>query len=399
MLLLSPPVHPYLREVRFSEAEVAAFPRLDRCPACGSTTRATPLVQLGDASWRARVDLLQCADCEHLYYANPPPAEYFTRYYKQVWNAAQGESLRKPAALKPKVSRKLVSLANEMGKTDRAMAVLEIGCGLGGMLIGLAEAGYANLYGTEASDYRAAVSAKRFPGRVFAGGYQSVPDGLDFDLIFSNHVVEHIYAPREALRWMTARLRPGGVIVIIVPESSGEPVLNQALFLPHLHSFSHRSLAAMGKSCGLDCVYWKGANAPYETAAVFFRPSERPALARDRFDTPDTIRAPARPQAERFRALLQPAGAAGSIHFVLPLDESEKVRMAGEAAPRRIGFLARLAGRLALPLARAVSRAGWRKLGTKTIGRIRYVSGRFVGRSDGPPLIGGRDRSAVFHMK
>jgi SAM-dependent methyltransferase len=398
-LLLSPPQHPYLREIKFVEADLAAFDRHPCCPACRSTSAAVALVEFGQASWTHRVQLVQCPDCDHVYYLNPPSAEYFARFYREEWNRGR-ETLEAPVKPSRKVKHTMAALLGDLGQRDPATPVLEIGCGLGAMLAGLEAAGYRDLYGTEASTYRAAASAARFPGRVFAGGYDGVPDGLTFGVIYSNHVFEHIYDPSDALGWAVGRLRPGGIVAITVPSAWGEPVINQLLFLPHLHSFCHRSLVAMGRSHGLDCIFWSGANQPYEVTAVFFRLGETPAFAPARFvRAADAPEAAPRRQTERIAGPLHRASRRRTVHFALHADEADSVRMASEGGVRQVGAPARLVARLAGPIAKALAALGLRKLGNKRLGRIRFVSGRFDGADDAVPLIGSDDGKLVFHIK
>lgn len=397
-LLLSAPQHPYFREIKFAEADLASFDRHAACPACGSAAPPATLVELGQESWKRRVALVQCRDCDHVYYLNPPSAEFFARFYREEWNRER-ETL---AAVKPsrKVKSTMAELLRDLRHGNRETPVLEIGCGLGAMLAGLQEAGYRELYGTEASDYRAAATAARFPGRIFAGGYEGAPKDLSFGVIVSNHVFEHIYDPAAAVAWAVGRLEPGGVIALTVPSAWGEPVINQLLFLPHLHSFCHRSLIAMGRRHGLDCIFWEGANRPYEVTAVFFRKGETPAYDPARFVTAEAAaEAAPRSQSERFAAPLKRSDGRARVHFALHADEADSVRLAGQGGIREVGPVARGVARLAGPLARMLAGMGMRKLGNKRLGRIRYVTGRFVGKEGPVPLVGSEDGRIVFHIK
>ena len=397
-LLLSPPLHPYLREIKFVEADLVEFDRHARCPACRSTTAPTGLVEFGQEAWTHRVRLVQCRDCDHVHYQNPPSAAFFARFYREEWNRER-ETLK--ATVKPsrKVKGTMAALLADLGHGDLATPALEVGCGLGAMLAGLERADYSDLYGTEASSYRAAASAARFPGRVFAGGYDGVPDDLTFGIIYSNHVFEHIYDPSDALGWAVGRLAPDGVVVLTVPSAWGEPVINQVLFLPHLHSFCHRSLIAMGRAHGLDCIFWQGANRPYEVTAVYFRTGETPAFEPSRFvRAADAPEARPRSQAERIARPLRRAGRR-MVHFALHADESDSVRMASQGGIRHVGALSRLVAQIAGPIGKALAAVGLRKFGNKRLGRIRFVSGRFVGKEGAVPLIGSADGKLVFHIK
>lgn len=392
-------VHPYLREIGFAESEIAAFPLLPACPACGSWEAPVTLIELGQPDWATRLALVQCAGCDHLFYRNPPPAEYFTRFYATEWNAGREDPRRLQAS--PKKKRMVARLAEDLGLEDRDMTILEIGCGLGAMLAGLEAAGFRNLYGTEASEYRAAATGLRFPDRIFAGGYQSVPDGLEFDFIYSNHVVEHLFRPRDALGWMAARLKPNGVIAMSLPESRGEPIVGQILFLPHLHSFCHRSLVAMGASVGLECLFWKGANTPYEVTAVFFRPGERPARRGERFQAPEELASmmARHSQAERLQGPFRAPPVGASFNLALKADEEDSIRLALTGGVREYGAFQRCLGRVMNRIGKLLARHGWRTFGNKRLARIRFIVGRIVSADRGAPVIGGSDGKAMMLIK
>lgn len=397
-LVITDVVHPYLREIAFSEREVAAFPRLAACPACGSRRDPAVLIELGQVGWATCLSLVQCADCDHVFYRNPPPPEFFTRFYATEWNAGREDPKRLGPSRKTKGTT--ASLAADLGLADRGIAILEIGCGLGAMLAGLQATGFKELYGTEASDYRAAATAARFPDRIFPGGYESVPDGLAFGFIYSNHVVEHLFLPRDALAWMLARLKPDGIIAMSVPEARGEPVVGQVLFLPHLHSFCRRSLVAMGRSLGLDCLFWKGANEPYEVTAVFYRAGSPPRLRSDRFRTPDSVAETAPySQADRIQGAFRAARVGGAFNLALQADEEDSIRLARSGGTRQYNPLQRFVGRRMLPVARILSRLGLRTLGNKRLARIRYIAGQMIGQERGAPVIGSADGKALLLIK
>ena len=222
--------------------------------------------------------------------------ELLRKFLCKVWNATRGEANRdKPiTVLRPRQTA--ARLAQDVGIVKGDEYVLEVGCGLGAMLLGLRDAGIKNIYGTEASDFRAASARTLFPNSIFSGGYDAVPENLKFDFIFSHHVVEHIYDPFAAFGWMASRLREGGTIAITVPDAWCEPVLNQLLFLPHLHSFCHRALMFMGQFYGFQCLFWKHANIPHEICAVFTRIDSHSNLSVGQF-----VKASEAPEWERKR--------------------------------------------------------------------------------------------------
>lgn len=385
--------HPYFRDVGFSPEEIAAFPAYRHCPACGTTEAPETLAELG-AEERA-IAFVQCRQCDHLYYRNPPPPEFFSRFYREVWNAARGEGAKDAPAAAAAPKPFAAKLALALGLSPPQPAILEIGCGTGAMLLGLRDAGFTDLHGTEASDFRAKSTAQHFPGRIFAGGYEAVPDDLSFDFIYSHHVVEHVYDPNAAFAWMDAHAKPSGIIVITVPDAWSEPVLNQLLFLPHLHSFCHRSLMKMGEAYGYSCRFWKKAKTPHEICAVFIRGEAPRALDasqfRDAASSPETA---TRRQGKRIARLFDLAR--DHRYFALHAGESGTIAMREEGGVRALGPLQINLARIGVPLGRMLAKAGLRKLGNKRLGRLRFIECRAM---DGGNRIVDAKGRAPFHIK
>jgi len=244
----------------FSEEDATAFPAHAHCPICGGAGDPDVMAELGHPKWRQTVRLVQCADCEALYYHNPPTEKFLADYYETTWNTKSGESVDGPIReMRKKVGRHMAGALRDLGVADKNAPVLDVGCGTGDQMAGLSESGFTDVWGTEMSPYRLAMTEARFPGRVFAGGYDAVPEDRKFDVIYSNHVMEHLYHPREVVGSLKQHLTDQGVVVIAVPDAWYEPIVNQVLFLPHLHSFCARSLSEMAHKHGMKALFWTSA--------------------------------------------------------------------------------------------------------------------------------------------
>lgn len=264
-------VHPLHRSVPFGEADVMRFPLHASCPVCRDVSEPEVLTEIGCAHWRQRLSIVQCRECELVYYRNPPGDDWLRDFYRQNWNSGTEQAVR-DGSVSPssKTKPRMAWLLADLGIEDRKARIIDVGCGVGALMAGLAEAGFSEIWGTELSDYRVAASRARFPGRVFAGGYKGVPDEFRFDVIYSHHVLEHIRVPADAIDWIEGHLDRSGVVVLSVPDMRDESVPNQIFFLPHLHSFGPSSLQRLAESRGLRCIFWKGAR-PGELTAVFSR--------------------------------------------------------------------------------------------------------------------------------
>lgn len=98
--------------------------------------------------------------------------------------------------------------------------ILEIGCNTGYFGEALVQAGYA-VTGVEISESAGAEARKRLP-EVFIGGVESfltAPEYLDkrFDCITFGDVLEHLQDPTAVLQAVVGRLKPGGIVVVSVP--------------------------------------------------------------------------------------------------------------------------------------------------------------------------------------
>ncbi len=140
--------------------------------------------------------------------------------------------------------------------------LLDLGCGDGNNLVWLR--GYANaIYGCDYNAVRLARARARFPDAVlFLGDILNLPveDGA-FDVVFFNHVIEHIHDDVAALATVERILAPGGVVILGTPNEGAwwwqlayrrAPKLRAST--DHVHFYTADSIAAKMKSVGLDVV-------------------------------------------------------------------------------------------------------------------------------------------------
>ena len=253
-----------------TEKEVASFPVQLPCPICKSKESSIPAVEIGLPSWKTAVTLVQCSHCSHIYYQNPPSQDVINQFYNDSYKSENNDSDINISPLTKTVNHKLADLMADLGMSNSNASFFDVGCGDGGVMAGLQEHGFTNLQGCEIHPNRFNTAQQRFPNHVFLGGFDNIVMDQKFDIIYSNHVLEHIYNPKEMIDWKLRHLKDNGLIIINVPNAVFEPSIEQTLYLAHLHSFTKHSLQCLANSMELECRFWKS---PYkdELSVIFFR--------------------------------------------------------------------------------------------------------------------------------
>jgi SAM-dependent methyltransferase len=136
-------------------------------------------------------------------------------------------------------------------------SVLDIGCGPGVLINQMRSRGW-RVRGTERSPSAAQQARDVFHLDVSAVDVDTlVAEGATYDAVVLWHVAEHLRAPEETVRGIAQLLRPGGVLLIAVPNfGSPEARIGRAgwfhLDVPrHLVHFTAATLTAILKSSGL----------------------------------------------------------------------------------------------------------------------------------------------------
>ena len=100
---------------------------------------------------------------------------------------------------------------------DRNARILDYGCGAGGRVYELVDAGYANACGYDVLDYlklRDPADRRRF--HISPDGHIPVADA-SFDFVFSDQVFEHVLDQHFAWREILRVLKPGGISIHVIP--------------------------------------------------------------------------------------------------------------------------------------------------------------------------------------
>jgi 2-polyprenyl-3-methyl-5-hydroxy-6-metoxy-1,4-benzoquinol methylase len=132
--------------------------------------------------------------------------------------------------------------------------LLDMGCGSGAFLASMRARGWDTV-GVE-PDPAAREAARSRPGLAVFESVEALGD-RQFDAIVLHHVIEHLPEPHRTLAMLSARLLPGGRLVMVTPNIRS---LGRRVFGPawvhwdpprHLHLFSAPSLSAEVERAGL----------------------------------------------------------------------------------------------------------------------------------------------------
>lgn len=186
----------------------------EKCQACGTAERA-PLFRQGD--WT----VFRCDVCG-LGVLDPRPAqdELAALYRSSYFVDRYDEGLQPGTeAMRKRLSGEMHRLRffRSLKKKGR---VLDIGCGRGYFLLACLEKGY-DVQGYDISEDGAAYVRGRLGLPVRTGRLEGAFEDATFDVITMWHSLEHMADPVKCLKVAGRWLRPGGVLVVDVPNYEG----------------------------------------------------------------------------------------------------------------------------------------------------------------------------------
>lgn len=214
-----------------------------------------------------------CGECGYTGYVDRPTKGWIGKFYSESWDkgnpATQEERVKIEVERRKKqftegydklMNRTYLLQDKLKGFLKKDRPVCEIGCGYGFELEHLKEWGFQKTVGLEASPHRAEVARRAFGHEIFTAPFEDAElqaklraSGL-FGLIYSHHVLEHVYDPNEIIRLASSLQEEGDYFMITLPNFEGEFSLGTFFFLPHLHTFTKYSLAKLLAKYGYEVV-------------------------------------------------------------------------------------------------------------------------------------------------
>lgn len=234
----------------------------DRCPACGQLTH--PLLDwqysgLGESVFNYTAQFHSCPSCGLVHVANIDD-QTLGRFYADECSYFEKTHFSVEAPANREKYAFYGSVLREHGPGGGNMA--DIGCGRGGFVNWLAESGWQGRCCGIDVDTRSLCSQTGLPHNVsFRNGnvfHLPFPDAA-LDLVTSFHVLEHLRDLRGVLNEAARVLRPGGHILIEVPDAeryASLPVGTAFWFSirEHINHFTAGALRAVLNASGFRVI-------------------------------------------------------------------------------------------------------------------------------------------------
>jgi 2-polyprenyl-3-methyl-5-hydroxy-6-metoxy-1,4-benzoquinol methylase len=223
-----------------------SWEQLADCPICRRGDCVRDVATVADDAPAGLV--AACTRCEHVFFRRRPTSAWFKRFYERDWDRGHRDAA--PATKLDSSSRVLDFCRPHLPTGAR---VFEIGAGLGTSLRAFHEAGYT-VSSVEPSEHRA-----RFVSTVMgldcrASPIEQVAGSHDYDLVYVNHVLEHLVDPVSTLGTAATLLRAGGHLYIAVPNLWNECSAQTVHYVPHLHAFTLGAVERLARTCGFTVV-------------------------------------------------------------------------------------------------------------------------------------------------
>jgi 2-polyprenyl-3-methyl-5-hydroxy-6-metoxy-1,4-benzoquinol methylase len=232
---------------------------LTNCPCCGGNSFEPFLACKDYTVTQETFQIVSCKACNFKFTNPRPSADNIGGYYKSEnyishSNTSKGIISKLYKTVRNYTLKRKVKLIQKYSQKGN---LLDYGCGTG-MFLSSARSSTWNVYGIE-PDSAAREFAKKESG---AEVYEDVETAhgmlanINFDCVTLWHVLEHILDLNQTVAWFYSKLKPGGILVIAVPNYTSYDAQHYkehwaAYDVPrHLYHFEEKSMAGIVSKAG-----------------------------------------------------------------------------------------------------------------------------------------------------
>jgi SAM-dependent methyltransferase len=191
--------------------------------------------------------VVQCLTCGHVQLVPMPAPEDDARFYagdeqsRRLTGPAEIEAWRKRTWVD--TQRRLEWIRSRVGPSDRTLEILDVGCGYGFVVDALARKGYRAI-GMDVGTERLEIARSHHQGAFVEGtvGGQFLKENQGrFGCLTLFHDLEHVRDPVTFLQLSCCAVRPGGFVLIEVPNLVDELLTYSASYRAFYWQRAHLS--------------------------------------------------------------------------------------------------------------------------------------------------------------
>ncbi len=226
---------------------------LSSCPLCADGRQR----DLSRVRLQGGVEFLttsMCANCGFVFRPLRPTKGWFSRAFadRERLQAQKGVSALNPEIEKERYHRYLQLgrvLANEPALHPGRRTILDIGCGPGTGLKAFQDVGFVAT-GVDEDNTRAS-HGRALGLDIAVTPWEAYRPPSQYDFITCLHSIEHFHDPRSLLDRLRDWLKPGGKLIIEVPNLRYFVTdWTDALYLAHMANYTPKSLRRLGRLSG-----------------------------------------------------------------------------------------------------------------------------------------------------
>lgn len=192
--------------------------------------------------------IYRCRTCGHMYIYPVPLQDLESRSMDTVEDAHFFGNTTLQNLYKALIIDREIRTAKRLISAPKPR-LLDIGCGTGWITSLWQKAGFA-VTGLESSGVRANVARETHGLEIITKHIENYDPQEKFDIVIMRHLLEHIEKPNLVIPRVRTFLKPGGVLLIVIPniDSIGRFVFRENFewVLPwHLHFYNPRNLSRL----------------------------------------------------------------------------------------------------------------------------------------------------------